>query len=251
MKLEGTSALITGGRRVGGKLAVMLAERGVSVGMTYFTSRDVIQKTVGSIRSKGGRAEAIAADLRQAQQAQHAVDEVVRLFGRIDIFVNMAGIYYPTPFENLKPSDFDDMIAANLAGPYYAAVAAAQCMVKQPPLEGKLHGKIINVGDWAIDRPYRDYLPYHVAKGGMKTFTLALAKELAPKVTVNMVHPAMIDPPADFSDEVISEVISQTPVGHAGKASDLNNLILYLLEGTDFATGSCYNVDGGRFLGVD
>jgi pteridine reductase len=116
------------------------------------------------------------------------------------------------------------------------------------PAEDGIRGKIVNVGDWATNRPYKDYLPYLVAKGGLTTFTRALAVELAPDVTVNMVQPAMVDPPTDLSDEERNAVIEATPLRRCGTPGDLNRLILYLLEGTDFATGGLYPVDGGRSL---
>jgi pteridine reductase len=125
-------------------------------------------------------------------------------------------------------------------------------MLGQPDLdEFGLRGKIVSVGDWATERPYKDYLPYLVAKGGLKTLTMALAKELAPHVAVNLVQPAMIDPPPDLTESDRATVIAATPLRRPGTPDDLNRLILYLLEGTDFATGACYRVDGGRFLGVD
>jgi pteridine reductase len=252
MNLAGKVALITGGRRVGGALAISLASRGAAVGLTYFTSRARIEETVATIQSEGGRALAIAADLSRADHAERAVAEVVEAFGRIDVLVNMASIYRRTPFAALVPGDFDAMIAANLAAPYHTALAAARRMLEHPAHdESGLKGKIVNVGDWATERPYRDYLPYLIAKGGLTTFTLALAKELAPDVTVNLVQPAMIDPPPDLSAAECAAVVAATPLRRVGHAEDLNNLILYLLEGTDFATGACYRVDGGRFLGGD
>ena len=111
----------------------------------------------------------------------------------------MASVYRRTPFAALVPGDFDAMIAANLAAPYHTALAAARRMLDQPARRDGLKGKIVNVGDWATERPYKDYLPYLVAKGGLTTMTLALADELAPHVTVNMVQPAMIDPPPDLT----------------------------------------------------
>jgi pteridine reductase len=120
-------------------------------------------------------------------------------------------------------------------------------MLAQPG-EGGIKGKIVNVGDWATNRPYKDYLPYLVAKGGLATFTKALAVELAPHVTVNMVQPAMVDPPPELSDEERTAVIESTPLRRCGTPADVNRLILYLLEGTDFATGGLYPVDGGRSL---
>ncbi len=142
------------------------------------------------------------------------------------------------------------MIAANLAAPYHTAIAAAKQMLTQDADDG-IKGRIVNIGDWATNRPYKDYLPYLVAKGGLATLTLALAKELAPHVPVAMIQPAMIDPPADFTEAEIQTVIAQTPLRRVGTPADVNRLILYLLEGTSFVTGVCYRVDGGRFLGQD
>ena len=250
MDLSGKTALITGGRRVGSALALLLADRGVSVAMTYHTSRAVIERTVADVKTRGVGGLALAADLANADAAAAAVDATVAEFGGIDVLVNMASVYRRTPFVDLKPSDFDEMLAANLAAPYHAAVAAARRMRGQPGENG-IRGKIVNVGDWATERPYKDYLPYLVAKGGLTTMTLALARELAPDITVNLVQPAMIDPPPDLTPAERAAVIEATPLQRVGSADDLNRLILYLLEGTDFATGACYRVDGGRFLGQD
>jgi pteridine reductase len=250
VNLRGKAVLVTGGRRVGGGLALMLADRGASVALTYHSSRAAIEQTVAAVVGRGVGGLAVAADLSDARQAAQAVEATVAAFGRIDVVVNMASVYRRTPLAELTPADFDAMIAANLAAPYHTAVAAARLMLAQPGEEG-IKGKIVNVGDWASDRPYRHYLPYLVAKGGLKTFTLALAKELAPHVTVNMVQPAMVDPPPEFTADERAAVIAATPLRRSGSHGDLNRLILYLLEGTDFATGSCYRVDGGRFLGAD
>jgi pteridine reductase len=123
-------------------------------------------------------------------------------------------------------------------------------MLAQPGEQG-IKGKIVNVGDWATERPYKHYLPYLVAKGGLTTLTLALARELAPHVPVTMVQPAMVAPPPDLSEADRAAVIAATPLERVGSPDDVNRLILYLLEGTDFATGACFRVDGGRFLGPE
>jgi pteridine reductase len=248
--LRGKVVLITGGRRVGSELAVMLADRGANVALTYHTSREVIERTVAEVEARGTKGLGIGADLADSAQAERAVAEVVARFGRLDALVNMASVYRRTPFAALPAGDFDQMIAANLAAPYHTAVAAARQMLTQPGDDG-IRGRIVNIGDWATDRPYRDYLPYLVAKGGLATMTLVLAKELAPHVPVAMIQPAMIDPPPDITEADIAAVIAQTPLHRVGTPGDVNRLILYLLEGTNFVTGVCYRVDGGRFLGQD
>jgi pteridine reductase len=247
-ELRGKVVLITGGRRVGRALALMLAQRGANLAMTYYRSREAIEATIAAAAAHGVEGLAVAADLAQAKQAEAAVRQVTDRFGRLDALVNMASLYRRTPLERLSAQDFDDMIAANLAAPYHAAIAAARFMLGQPGQDG-IKGKIVNFGDWATERPYKDYLPYLAAKGGLTTLTLALARELAPDIPVAMVQPAMIDPPAEFTEEEKQAVLALTPLRRFGSPADVNRLILYLLEGTSFVTGACFRVDGGRFLG--
>ncbi len=243
------SILITGGRRVGSELARMLADRGWDVAMTYHTSRETIEQTIRDVESRGQRGLAIQADLSKPDEAEAAVRQTVAHFGRLDALVNMASVYRRTPFLTLRPADFDAMIAANLAAPYHAAVAAARAMLDQTAVDG-IKGRIVNFGDWATERPYRGYLPYLTAKGGLSTMTMALAAELAPHIPVAMIQPDMIDPPPDLAEAERAAVIAQTPLQRCGTPGDVNRLIVYLLEGTSFVTGACFRVDGGRFLGT-
>lgn len=244
----GKSVLITGGRRVGSHLARTLAGRGWRVAMTYHSSREAIERTVADVEAAGSEGLAIHADLTDSKQAEAAVAATVQGFGRLDALVNMASVYRKTPFEDLTPDDFDAMVAANLAAPYHAAIAAARAMASQPPVDG-IKGKLVFLGDWATERPYKGYLPYLAAKGGMTTLATALAVELAPFIPVATVQPAMIEPPPEFSEEDRRAVLDATPLRRFGSPDDVNRLIVYLLDETNFVTGVSYRVDGGRFLG--
>jgi pteridine reductase len=248
--MTGKVVLITGGRRVGSDLARLLADRGAAIAMTYHTSREAIESTVKELESRGVIGLAVGADLSHADQAERAVREVVAQFGRLDALVNMASVYRRTPFASVTPADFDAMIAANLAAPYHTSVFAAKQMLTQEGDEG-IKGRIVSLGDWSTDRPYKHYLPYLVSKGGLTTMTLALAKELAPHILVNLIQPAMIAPPPELSEAEREAVVALTPLKRVGTPGDVNRLILYLLEGTNFATGATFRIDGGRFLGVD
>ncbi len=242
--------LITGGRRVGGDLARLLAGRGDRIAMTYHTSRAAIEQTIADVEAAGSQGLAVQADLSDPEQAERAVAETVDRFGRIDALVNMASIFRRTPFKSLKPSDFDQMVAANLAAPYHTAVAAAHRMTTQPAQDG-IKGKIVFIGDWATDRPYKDFLPYLTAKGALTALTLGLAKELAPHIPVAMIQPAMIDAPPDLTEDDKQAVLELTPLRRFGSSADVNRLIVYLLDETNFVTGASFRVDGGRFLGVE
>jgi NAD(P)-dependent dehydrogenase (short-subunit alcohol dehydrogenase family) len=248
MNLRNKTVLITGGRRVGAHLAVELARRGANIALSYFKSAKQMEAVADEVRRMGVRAAAFAGDLRQPAEAEALVAGTVVEFGSLDALVNMASSFHPTPFDTLQPTDFDEAVASNLKAPYLVAVSAARAMRKQPVVDG-IQGKIINFADWAVERPYRDFLPYFVAKGGLVTMTRALAVELAPTIAVNAIAPAMIDPPPNLSAQDIEEIRRASPLARIGTPADANNLVLYLLEGTDFVTGAVYRVDGGRFLG--
>jgi NAD(P)-dependent dehydrogenase (short-subunit alcohol dehydrogenase family) len=250
MQLKGKTILITGGRRVGAKLALRLAERGANVALSYFKSRERIESVAAEVREHGVRAAAIAADLRQPADAESLVARTAAELGSIEGLVNMASEFHHQPFDELTASDFDEAVASTLKAPYLVAVAAARAMRRQPVVDG-IQGKIINFADWAVDRPYKGFLPYFIAKGGVVAMTRALAAELAPTIAVNAIAPAMIDPPPSLSAQDIEEIRQASPLKRVGTPSDANNLVLYLLEGTDFATGGVYRIDGGRFLGTE
>ena len=217
--LQDKVVLITGGRRVGGELALLMAAQGWRVAMTYHTSRAAIERTIESIEGAGTEGWRSPPIWRDPNRPRTPSIKWSRRFGRLDALVNMAGVYRRTPLADLSPRDFDDMIAGNLAAPYHTALSAARQMLKQAEIDG-IKGKIVVIGDWATDRPYKDYLPYLVAKGGLKTMTMALAKELAPHISVAMIQPAMIDPPPDLNEEDIAAVVAAnaaTPRRLAGR----------------------------------
>jgi pteridine reductase len=249
VSLRGANILITGGRRIGSALARELIDRGANLALTYKSSREKAEGVVAAAVAAGGAGVAIEADLSDGARAIRVVDEVVARLGRVDALVNMASTYTETPFRGLTPADFDRMIADNLAAPYHVAVAAGKAMLDQEPGPDGLRGRIINIGDWATDRPGRGYLPYLAAKGALTTLTMALAAELAPSVLVNLIQPGTVEPPPDVPPERLDLIRDQTPTRRIGTPGDIVRMILFLLEGTDFATGAAFRVDGGRFLG--
>ena len=137
MDLAGRIVLITGARRVGAGLALLLADRGAHVALTYLTSHARIEQVAAEVRTRGVEALTIGADLSHGDEAEGAVARVVEHFGRVDAVVNMASTYTRTPFDSLRPADFDAMIAANLAAPYHVAVAAGQRMLRQTRAGGR------------------------------------------------------------------------------------------------------------------
>lgn len=248
MRLEGKTVLITGGRRIGVDLAMKLASRGANVAFSALTGAEALRPVVAECQRIGVQADIFIADLRDAHAAENLVEKTVSRFGSLDVLINMTSIYTRTPWSTLQPEDFDAAMASNLRAPYFTAMAAARAMLRQPVEQG-LQGKIIHFTDWAVDRPYRDYLPYLIAKGGVVTLTKALAVELAPTITVNAIAPGTVAPPAGMSPEKLEQIRTGSLLQRHGSSDDVNEAVLYLLEGTDFVTGEVFRIDGGRFLG--
>jgi pteridine reductase len=109
-------------------------------------------------------------------------------------------------------------------------------------------GKIINIGDWAGIRPYNNYLPYTVSKSGLIGLTRALAKALAPEVQVNCVALGPVMAPEDYSEEEKARLVAGTLTKRLGSPEDVARAVMFLCEGTDFATGATFLLDGGRLL---
>jgi NAD(P)-dependent dehydrogenase (short-subunit alcohol dehydrogenase family) len=109
-------------------------------------------------------------------------------------------------------------------------------------------GKIINLADWAAFRPYKDYLPYCVAKAGVIALTKALAQTLAPTIQVNAIAPGPVLLAEDFDDSIRQAVIRATPLKRIGAPEDIAQTVVFLVEGSDFITGATIVVDGGRLI---
>jgi len=226
---------------VGKVIALTLAKRGANIAITYKTSKKEADATVSQIRKMGREAIAIYADLVSCVDAQNVIDEVLARFKRLDVLVNNAANFLKVPFEQLTEKDFDESIDINLKGPYLFSVAAGKVMLKRKT------GKIINIADWAGIRPYKNYLPYCVSKGGVITLTKALAKSLAPHIQVNAILPGPVLLPEDFSQAARKKIIEETPLKRIGSPKDVAEAIQFLVE-SDFITGAILPVDGGRLI---
>jgi NAD(P)-dependent dehydrogenase (short-subunit alcohol dehydrogenase family) len=163
-------------------------------------------------------------------------------FGHLDILVNNASNYYKTPFATLTEAQWDDLVGTNLKGTFLMSKRVGDEMLKAGS------GKIINLADWAGFRPYNDYLPYCVAKAGVIAFTKALAKTLAPQIQVNAVAPGPVMLPEDFSESLRQAVVRATPLKRIGTPEDIAQTVVFLVEGSDFITGTIIPVDGGRLI---
>ncbi len=242
MKLSGRVVLVTGGaRRVGQAISLALARRGADVAFSYRTSAKDARDTSRLLTRHGSAALALRADLSRAADVKRMMTRIDRRFGRLDVLINSASNFDRTPFKTLSERDWDHALDTNLKGPFLCALYASRLMRRHG-------GKIINLADWSGVRPYRDYLPYCVSKAGVIGLTKALAKELAPRVQVNAIAPGPILPPPDMSAATRRRVARRVPLKRWGSPEDIANTVLFLIEGTDFMTGSVVFVDGGQLI---
>jgi pteridine reductase len=243
VQAAGKVALVTGAaRRVGKAIALALAQRGAHVAISYHRSEGEARQTVQEIEACGVRSLAVRGDISRGAEVDTLVTEVMADFGRIDILVNNASNYYKTPFDSLTEEQWDDLVDTNLKGTFLVAKRVGDEMLRAGS------GKIINLADWAGFRPYKDYLPYCVAKAGVIALTTALAKTLAPNVQVNAIAPGPVLLPEDFDDTVREAVIRATPLHRVGTPEDIAQTVVFLVEGSDFITGATIVVDGGRLI---
>lgn len=245
MTLDGKVALITGGKRIGAVVAQRLAAGGCDVALVYNRSRTEADETAAAITAMGRRAFTVQADVADEQACIHAVQATVAHLGRLDILINMASLYVSKPFDQLTAADWDRQLAVDLRAAFVFSHAAAPLMKKNGG------GRIINFADWLVAsaRPrYPGYLPYYVAKAGVKALTEALSLELAAdQILVNAIAPGPILPPPDMSQDESDAVVKSTPVGRWGGEDEIAKAVMFFVE-SEFVTGETVRVDGGRHI---
>ncbi|NCF25296.1 MAG: pteridine reductase [Gammaproteobacteria bacterium] len=243
--LEGRVALVTGAaRRVGAEIATHLHAAGADVGIHYRHSADAAAQLVARLnRLRPDSAAAFQADLLETAAIPELVNEVIGWRGGIDILVNNASTFYPTPLGEITEAHWDDLVGSNLKAPLFLCQAAA------PSLRER-RGSIVNIVDIHARRPLRDHLVYGPAKAGLAMLTRALAKDLAPDVRVNGVSPgAILWPEGDMSEETKASILERVPLARAGDPADIAGCVLYLVRDADYVTGQIVAVDGGRSIG--
>ncbi len=238
-------ALITGGKRIGAVVATTLAKAGIDAALVYNRSRQEADDTAAAVRALGRRAFVVQADVTNEDACNAAVAATVRELGRLDILINMASLYTAKPFAELTAVDWDRQLAVDLRAAFLFSHAAA------PAMKSLGGGRIINFADWIVAsaRPrYPGYLPYYVAKAGVKALTESLALELAAdQILVNAIAPGPILAPPDMSPEESDAVVKSTPLGRWGGEDEIAKAVMFLVESA-FVTGETIRVDGGRHV---
>ncbi len=242
MDIDGKVAVVTGAaRRIGACIAATLAARGAQVVVNSRTSAAAAAATVDRIRGAGGAAIAVGADVSRADGTELLRRETFAAFGRIDILINNASTFLRTPLATASDADWDNMLDNNLHAARRPAVVFGRWMVENGG------GVIVNIADTAAERPWRDYLPYSVAKAGVVALTRGLAKDLAPAVRVNAIAPGPIVFPDEYDQEARDREIARTLLRREGAPQNIADAVVALVE-NDYITGVLLPVDGGRSL---
>ncbi|MBW3661257.1 MAG: SDR family oxidoreductase [Gemmatimonadetes bacterium] len=243
MDLQGKVALVTGsGIRVGRAIALALAERGANLAVHYNSSADPANEAVHAARELGVEAEPYRCDLADTANIPGLIGSIEERWGRLDVLVNSAAIFPRTPWASIDEATWDRTMAVNLKAPFFTAWHAARLMKRGGG------GKIVNIADWAGLKPYVNYAPYVIAKGGVITMTKAMAKELAPGIAVNAVAPGPVMLPEDFDEDAAERIRKATLLQRLGSPEDIARSVVFLVEMTDFVTGHVLVVDGGRLI---
>jgi len=235
-------ALVTGtGRRLGTAIATALHAEGLRVALHYYRSEAPALALCESLNSKRpDSAIAIKANLSDTAELPRVVAAVAIAWGCLDVVVNNAAVFRPTPLPDASPGVWDDIFNVNLKAPYFLCQAAA-------PLLQQRQGCIVNLTDIYAERPRTDYAIYCASKAGLIGLTRALARELAPQVRVNAISPGAILWSADAPPAEQAAIMARTPLGRAGDPTDIARAVSYLVH-APYVTGQVLVVDGGRTI---
>jgi 3-oxoacyl-[acyl-carrier protein] reductase len=235
--LNGHIALVTGGSRgIGAAIALALAESGAAVAVNYRERAADAEAVVANIKSKGGRAIAVAADVSQAVDVTRMIEHISSALGPIDILINNAGMAIVRGVDDLTESDFDLTIAVNLK----SAFLCTQAVI--PAMRAKKWGRIVNISSGAARGAGAIGVHYNASKAGMEGLTRGYAARLVKEgITVNAVAPSLIE-----TDMMAgrTDLARNIPLGRMGRADEVAQSVLMVI-GNDYMTGQTVLLNGG------
>ncbi len=242
--LAGKVALVTGAsRRIGAVIVRTLHAAGATVVVHYrHSEQDALdlQRALNTLRPDS--CYVLPADLLDTAGLPALMDALLRQTGRLDILVNNASSFYPTPLGTITEAHWDDLLGTNLKAPLFLAQAAA-------PQLRENRGVIVNLVDIHGLRPLPEHSVYCVAKAGLVMLTQSLARELGPPVRVNAVAPgAIIWPEAGMPVDEQQKLLAKTALQRIGSPEDIAQAVLFLVKDAPYITGQVLAVEGGRML---
>lgn len=195
-------------------------------------------------KNREDSANVIQGNLNDETIYNNLIDQAFKCWNRLDVLVNNASSFYPTPVGSITLDDWNNLINSNMKAPLFLAQAAA-------PYLKETQGNIINMIDVHAQRPMREHPVYCAAKAGLAMLTMSLAKELGPDIRVNGVAPgAILWPDNDMPEHTKKLILERTSLKRPGEPIDIAKTILFLVRDADYITGQIIAVDGGRTLNI-
>ncbi len=252
MDLNGKRAFVTGAaKRVGRAIALELARGGCDVAIHYRNSDQEARRVASEMEALGRRALLIQGDLARPAETLAMIREIDTAWGGLDILVNNASVFEPTPLPEELPdtaelerevAEWERIFRVNVIAPAMLARQAAVLMRRAG------RGCILNLTDILADRPMREHDAYCASKAALASLTRSLARELAPAITVNAIAPGVAKFPDDYDEATKAKVIRRIPLQREGAPEELARLAVALLREGDFVTGQILPYDGGRSI---
>jgi pteridine reductase len=243
--LAGKTVLVTGAaKRVGATLARTFHAAGANVVLHYRSSAEQAMQLAGELEgARPGSIATVQSDLLDVSRFAPLIEATTGAFGQLDVLVNNASSFYPTPVGEITETQWDDLVGSNLKAPLFLAQAAASALRLS-------RGLILNIADIHGLRPLRRYPVYSVAKAGLIMLTKALARELAPHVRVNAIAPGPVMWPEEGADKDLqAKILERTLLRRLGSPEDVARTALFFAAEAPYVTGQIMAVDGGRSVG--
>lgn len=240
------TAFITGAaQRIGAEITRELHSRGYNIVLHYRSSAQPVGAVADSLNAvRPDSARCVQADLTDHQQVLSLAHKAQDCFGRIDVLINNASTFYPTPANQATEADWQVLMDSNVKGPFFLS----QALTGELTARG---GTIINIVDIHCERPMRDHTIYSIAKAGVAMMTKTLAKELAPAVRVNGVSPgAILWPKEELAERHKKSIVSKVPLQRTGTPGDIARTVAFLVDDAPYISGQIIAVDGGRSLSM-
>lgn len=260
LRLRGQKALVTGANSgIGEAIAKSLAGAGASVAVNYVVDPEDAERVVSEIKSAGGEAMAIKADVSDEAQVQAMFQEMFRAYKTVDILVNNAGIEKDSCFAEMTIEEWNRVIGINLTGQFLCSREAVREFLRRGvvPEISCAAGKIICISSVHEAIPWACHSNYAASKGGVMMLMKSMAQELAPKhIRAVSICPGAIKTPINkaawSTSEAEAQLLKLIPYGRVGDASDIGRVAAWLAsDDADYITGTSIYVDGGMMLYPD